>query len=62
MHDSDVNGDGSVEPPDLGYLVARFGFPVGTGDLECDAADVNSDGNVDPLDTGFVLARFGDCP
>ena len=47
---------------DSGYVLARFGCSVGTGDADCDAADANADGAVDPLDVGFVLARFGDCP
>ncbi|MCH7703405.1 MAG: VCBS repeat-containing protein, partial [Planctomycetes bacterium] len=60
--EGDANGDGAVDPLDSGYVLARFGCPVGTGDPSCDAADQNGDGTVDPLDSGFVLARFGDCP
>ncbi|MCH7703114.1 MAG: hypothetical protein IID37_15650, partial [Planctomycetes bacterium] len=59
--EGDANGDGVVDPLDSGYVLARFGCPVGTGDPSCDAADQNGDGTVDPLDSGFVLARFGDC-
>jgi len=59
--EGDVNGDGTVDPLDSGFVLARFGCPVGTGDSSCDAADANGDGFVDPLDTGFVLARFGKC-
>lgn len=57
----DLNGDGNVDPLDIGFVLARFGCPVGTGDPSCDAADLNGDGTVDPLDSGFVLARFGTC-
>ncbi|MCH7721163.1 MAG: hypothetical protein IH988_09285 [Planctomycetes bacterium] len=57
----DANGDGTVDPLDAGFVLARFGCPVGTGDPDCDAADQNGDGSVDPLDSGFVLARFGEC-
>jgi len=57
----DVNGDDTVDPLDSGFVLARFGCPVGTGDPSCDAADLNGDGVVDPLDVGFVLARFGPC-
>ena len=57
----DANGDGSVDPLDSGFVLARFGCPVGTGDASCDAADQNGDGAVDPLDSGFVLARLGSC-
>ncbi|MCH7701877.1 MAG: hypothetical protein IID37_09325 [Planctomycetes bacterium] len=60
--EGDANGDGTVDPLDSGFVLARFGCPVGTGDPSCDAADQNGDGAVDPLDSGFVLARFGDCP
>ena len=60
--DGDANGDGAVDPLDSGFVLARFGCLVGTGDPNCDAADVNGDGNVDPLDSGYVLARFGPCP
>ncbi|MCH7701533.1 MAG: hypothetical protein IID37_07580 [Planctomycetes bacterium] len=59
--EGDANGDGTVDPLDSGYVLARFGCPVGTGDPDCDAADQNGDGAVDPLDSGFVLARFGPC-
>lgn len=60
--EGDANGDGVVDPLDSGFVLARFGCPVGTGDPSCDAADQNGDGVVDPLDSGFVLARFGECP
>ena len=59
--EGDANGDGVVDPLDSGFVLARFGCPVGTGDESCDAADQNGDGAVDPLDVGFVLARFGPC-
>ena len=60
--EGDANGDGTVDPLDSGYVLARFGCSVGEGDEDCDAADQNGDGEVDPLDSGFVLARFGPCP
>ena len=59
--EGDANGDGTVDPLDAGFVLARFGCPVGTGDANCDAADQNGDGAVDPLDSGYVLARFGTC-
>ncbi len=59
--EGDANGDGAVDPLDSGYVLARFGCPVGTGDPSCDAAAQNGDGAVDPLDSGYVLARFGPC-
>jgi len=59
--EGDANGDGGVDPLDSGFVSARFGCPVGTGDPLCDAADVNGDGVVDPLDVGYVKARFGTC-
>jgi len=60
--DGDTNGDGTVDPLDAGYVLARLGCPVGTGDPDCDAADANGDVLVDPLDVGYVLSRFGPCP
>ena len=60
--EGDANGDGLVDPLDSGFVLARFGCPVGTGDPSCETADMNGDGLVDPLDSGFVLARFGECP
>ena len=59
--EGDANEDGLVDPLDSGFVLARFGCPVGMGDPSCDAADQNGDGVVDPLDVGFVLARFGPC-
>ena len=59
--EGDANGDGLIDPLDSGFVLARFGCPVGTGDPNCDTADMNGDGLVDPLDVGFVLARFGSC-
>ncbi|MCH7700366.1 MAG: hypothetical protein IID37_01645 [Planctomycetes bacterium] len=59
--EGDANGDGTVDPLDSGFVLARFGCEVGVGDPDCDAADQNGDGEVDPLDSGFVLARFGPC-
>ena len=59
--EGDANGDGTVDPLDSGFVLARFGCLVGTGDPSCDTADMNGDGAVDPLDVGFVLARFGAC-
>lgn len=58
----DANGDDTVDPLDSGFVQARFGCIVGSGNAECDEADVNGDGLVDPLDVGYVLARFGICP
>ncbi|MCH7700059.1 MAG: aryl-sulfate sulfotransferase [Planctomycetes bacterium] len=57
----DANGDGTVDPLDVGLVLAHFGCDVGAGDPECDAADQNFDGSVNPLDSGFVMARFGAC-
>ena len=59
--EGDANDDGTVDPLDSGFVLARFGCPVGEGDPNCDVADQNGDGAVDPLDVGFILARFGPC-
>jgi hypothetical protein len=60
--EADTNGDGTIDPLDGGYVLARLGCFVGAGDAECDAADANLDGVVDPMDFAFVLARLGPCP
>ena len=57
----DANGDGTVDPLDTGFVLARFGCEVDAGDPDCDTADQNDDGVVDPLDVGYVAARFGTC-
>lgn len=54
----DVNGDGTVNPLDAGFVLARFGEDP--CDRDC-TADANCDGVINPLDSGFVLARFGPC-
>ena len=59
--DGDANSDGTVDPLDSEYVLARFGCSVGAGDSTCDVADQNDDGEVNPLDAGFVLARYGEC-
>lgn len=57
--DGDVNGDGAVDPLDMGAILARFGEdPCEDGDCEF---DVNCDNAIDPLDSGYVLARLGTC-
>lgn len=59
--DGDVNGDGTVDPMDSGFILARFGCDYPDDGINCLAADANGDGIVDPLDVGYVLARFGTC-
>lgn len=58
--EGDANNDGTVDPLDAGFVLARFGCNI--ADADCQDADQNGDGTVDPLDAGFVLARFGPCP
>jgi hypothetical protein len=55
----DANGDGAVDPLDVGYVLSRVGADL-CGPGNC-AADLNCDGAIDPLDAGYVLARFGTC-
>ncbi|MCH7702165.1 MAG: M28 family peptidase [Planctomycetes bacterium] len=59
--EGDANGDGLVDPLDSGFVLARCGCDVGSGNPDCDIADMNGDALVDPLDVGYVLARFGPC-
>ncbi|MGD9691009.1 MAG: hypothetical protein AB7K52_11780 [Phycisphaerales bacterium] len=55
---ADFNGDGSLDPDDLGdYINCYFSQPP------CPMADFNADGNVDPDDLGdFINAYFTGCP
>ena len=46
---------------DAGFVLARLGCEVNTGDPDCDTADRNADRLVNPLDVGFILARLGPC-
>ncbi|MGD9690239.1 MAG: hypothetical protein AB7K52_11355 [Phycisphaerales bacterium] len=49
----DFNGDGNVDPDDLGdYINCFFGVPP------CGGADFNHDGNVDPDDLGDFINAF----
>ncbi|MCH7702515.1 MAG: FG-GAP repeat protein [Planctomycetes bacterium] len=57
--DGDANRDGFINPLDFGFILARFGCFVDTGDTTCDMADVNADAIVDPLDLEYVLSRLG---
>ncbi|MGD9688920.1 MAG: S8 family serine peptidase [Phycisphaerales bacterium] len=54
---ADFNGDGNVDPDDLGdFINCYFGVPA------CDGADFNADGNVDPDDLGdFINTYFAGC-
>jgi hypothetical protein len=56
---ADANGDGVVDPTDIGFVMARFGCAPGTGDAACDAADVTRDGVVDDRDAKVVSALSG---
>lgn len=61
--DGDANGDWQVDPADVGFVQARFGCSVGTGNTGCDDADQDGDGHVDAGDTGAIQARYGQlCP
>jgi len=55
----DANGDGMVDPLDVGYALSRLGLDV-TLPGAC-PADQNCDGEIDPLDAGYILARLGSC-
>ena len=57
--DGDVNGDGYVDPLDMGAILSRFGLDA-SEPANC-PYDVNCDGLIDPLDSGYILARFSVC-
>ena len=52
---SDLNGNGSVGPEDIGLLIAAWN----TSDI---AADINDDGTVDGYDLAYILGNWGACP
>ncbi|MGD9691019.1 MAG: hypothetical protein AB7K52_11730 [Phycisphaerales bacterium] len=54
---ADFNGDGSLDPDDLGdFINCYFSLPP------CDGADFNADGSVDPDDLGdFINNYFAGC-
>ncbi|MGD9691173.1 MAG: serine hydrolase [Phycisphaerales bacterium] len=55
---ADFNGDGNLDPDDLGDMInCYFTLPP------CRQADYNADGNIDPDDLGdFINAYFAGCP
>ncbi len=56
--DGDVDGDGRVNPVDVGLVQAAFG----SGDEQdlCNY-DVDCDGQINPVDSGIVQSLFGTC-
>jgi len=50
----DLNGDGTVDGPDLGIILGYFGSTNVSSDL-------NSDGQVDSADLGLLLGNWGEC-
>ena len=57
--DGDVNGDGHVDPLDIGAILARLDLDA-SEQANCQY-DLNCDALIDPLDFGYVLARLGTC-
>ena len=56
--DGDVDGDGRVNPVDVGLVQAAFGS-IRERDL-C-SYDIDCDGQINPVDAGIVQSLFGVC-
>jgi hypothetical protein len=54
----DANGDGTVDPQDVGLVKYYYGS---TEDEALCRYDVNCDGTIDPQDVGLVKYNYGDC-
>ncbi len=56
--DGDVDGDGQVNPVDVGLVQAAFGS---ADDQDLCNYDLDCDGQINPVDSGIVLSLFGTC-
>ncbi len=56
--DGDVDGDGQVNPVDVGLVQAVFGS---THEQNLCNYDVDCDGQINPVDSGIVQSLFGTC-
>ncbi len=56
--DGDVDGDGQVNPVDVGLVQATFGS---THEQNLCNYDVDCDGQINPVDSGIVQSLFGTC-
>jgi len=56
----DANGDGVVDPMDVGFILSRLACDLAV-DPDCSTADLNVDGTAGPVDVGFALSRFAGC-
>jgi hypothetical protein len=54
----DANGDGTVDPQDVGLVKYYYGS---TEDEALCRYDVNCDGTINPQDVGLVKYNYGDC-
>ena len=52
----DLNGDGTVNGQDLGFVLGAWGAGAAT------PADLNQDGVVNGIDLGVLLGAWGACP
>ena len=56
--DGDVDGDGQVNPVDVGLVMAAFGL---IDDQDLCNYDVDCNEQINPVDAGIVLSLFGSC-
>jgi parallel beta-helix repeat protein len=53
-NDADLDGDGHINPTDLGILLGAWG----TCNAECCVADIDEDGDIDAQDLSFLLGAW----
>jgi polyhydroxybutyrate depolymerase len=59
--DGDVDGNGTVNPVDVGLVQAAFCSTDACDDVELCQYDVDCNGAINPVDAGIVQSRFGVC-
>ena len=59
--DGDVDGNGSVNPVDLGLVLANFCRCDECSNSQRCQYDMDCDGQVNPVDAGIVQSLFGSC-
>jgi hypothetical protein len=59
--DGDVDGNGTVNPIDVGLVQAAFCAPEDCSDDDLCQYDIDCNGAINPVDSGIVQLLFGAC-
>jgi hypothetical protein len=59
--DGDVDGNGAVNPVDVGLVQAAFCAPEDCTDVDLCQYDLDCNGAINPVDAGLVQSLFGAC-